>query len=173
MEEDPREHDFDQRHDGPFDQPRSSIQLRRRPSHDAKSPSSAKSPNGPAGGSSSNPISPVGRKSTQKTRHGSSQDPISPRGRSSTQISNGPRPSRDFDIRRDGPFGRPSLTMSRRRSSGQPFSPEVAEDAVHEEDADRGRPEGDAVAPSIETLQTLSDPAFEPEPPPLLSLIHI
>ena len=87
------------------------------------------------------------------------------------------RPSRDFDIRRDGPYGRPSLTMERRQSSGKIISPAGRRPTIpaqtEEEKEDEARlnaalAEGPATEahepgeePSIETL------VFEPEPPPL------
>src|ERR1700710_771925 len=94
MAEDPKHHDFDQRHDGPFERP--SIHLRRRSSRDgATGPINSQ-------GFEKHAMSPEGRKSMQMAR--------AP-GRSSTQISGRGRPSQDFDTRRDGPFGRPSITM--------------------------------------------------------------
>ena len=94
--------------------------------------------------------------------------------RRSTQISRSgqPRPSRDFDERRDGPFGRPSITMVRRRSSGLPTSPGGIErrDTEHAIDETHDEPKNTAPSDqqplSMETLQS-TDAAFEPEPPPL------
>lgn len=197
MEEDPQEHDFDQRHDGPFDQPRASIQLQdHRPSQDAQAPDhTARSPTAHAATSSTDPASPhegrrslhifKGRKSLQYADR--PEDSRSPSGgvpRTSTQMSRevgAPRPSEDFDIRRDGPFGRPSLTMTRRRSSGQPFphasigSPEGRAPTLekhHEQASETGGEgkeggEGGEAPHSLETLQSSTDAAFQPEPPPL------
>ncbi|KAK5124049.1 hypothetical protein LTR85_002246 [Meristemomyces frigidus] len=157
MAEDPKHHDFDQRHDGPFEQP--SINLRRRSLGDGAT--------GPirSEGFQSHVMSPVGRKSMQATR--------AP-GRSSTQMSGRGRPSQDFDTRRDGPFGRPSITMTRRKSSGTllPTSPEgrpsmaAIEKAVQEHDAEHEAASQEGPV-SIETMQSGRDAAFEPEPPPL------
>jgi len=46
------------------------------------------------------------------------------------------------------------------------MSPVRPEAAARGEEG-RGRPEGETEAPSIETLQSTTDAAFEPEPPPL------
>lgn len=157
MAEKPQHHDFDQRHDGPFERP--SIHIRRRSSRDGAT--------GPinSAGFEKHAMSPVGRKSMQATR--------AP-GRMGTSMSGRGRPSEDFDTRRDGPFGRPSVTMTRRRSSGNmlPTSPEgrpsmaAIEKAHREHDAEHevASEEGPA---SVETMQSGRDAAFEPEPPPL------
>lgn len=87
------------------------------------------------------------------------------------------RPSRDFDVRRDGPYGRPSLSMSRRRSSGTnvalspasrpSVSGAMAINPPGAEPSEQAIVDGEQPPPvDLETLQT-SDPAFEPEPPPL------
>jgi len=98
-----------------------------------------------------------------------------PGGRKSMQ-SQRARQSRDFDVRRDGPYGRPSLTMTRRQSS----TPGVGGFGSSGEEDE----EGDGSRPNIEMLMhsshaetgsgeqdatNLPSPivAFEPEPPPL------
>ncbi|KAK4561208.1 hypothetical protein LTR86_005163 [Recurvomyces mirabilis] len=170
--EEPQEHDFDQRHDGPFDPPRASVQFHRGSEGAIKK-------------TQSDPLSmspPPKRKSMQAGRP--SNDFASP-PRTSTNISRAGRPSRDFDTRLDGPFGRPSLTMERRRSSGKmsPMSPDShrrptlptntpseREKQVEERqqaelgETHSGEP-SEPVAPTLEELQ--SDAAFEPEPPAL------
>ena len=181
MEEDPKHHDFDQRHDGPFDQPRPSLSgLRRRSSkNDANAPMAAmaamaRSVSEPEGGFST-ATRPTGRKSMPNTA--AVNDASSPIGvgRSSTQMSRAKRPSKDFDTRRDGPFGRPSLTMQRRQSSGLALSPqataesdgELVEQARRDEES-RGRDTTEAPSPpSVDTMQSSNDAAYEPEPPPL------
>lgn len=113
------------------------------------------------------------RRSVQLDRNGE------PPHRRSTQISRSGtwgRESRDFDVRRDGPFGRPSITMTRRRSSQWSqgiTSPDRAPTLPIDEHAvaddtprDDGTAPSDQVPPSVETMQS-SDLAFEPEPPPL------
>ncbi|KAK0275274.1 hypothetical protein LTR35_010905 [Friedmanniomyces endolithicus] len=174
MEEDTRLHDFDQRHDGPFDQP-----LPISTSHDSPHyfPSSRRQSESAvrAFGEVSSPARPIGRKSTQLPR--STRDEFaSPPLRVSTSIWRNDPADRDFDIRRDGPYGRPSLTMERRRSSGKIVSPDGRRPTLpvqtEEEKADEERlhaaleagtptEPAETEEPSIETL------AFEPEPPPL------
>lgn len=187
MEEDPKDHDFDQRHDGPFDQ-RPSLATRRESSKEGRAPDdTTRSPTSP-NVEFSTPISPSeGRKSAQidriKGRRSMQhpdrpEDSHSPSGglhgtsTQSERAPGAPRPSRDFDTRRDGPFGRPSLNMTRRRSSGQPFphgsSPEArrpTDPTMEKQDEHPG--ENGTTEPSIETLQSSTDPAFQPEPPPL------
>ncbi|KAF2857765.1 hypothetical protein K470DRAFT_205406, partial [Piedraia hortae CBS 480.64] len=76
------------------------------------------------------------------------------------------RTSRDFDARRDGPYGRPSLTMQRRKSSRHGTSTVTSP---------REEPNEDDVVP---TLDELSEPTqtmtatFEPDPPPLNYSLH-
>ncbi|KAK5107447.1 hypothetical protein LTR62_001245 [Meristemomyces frigidus] len=174
--EEPQEHDFDQRHDGPFDPPRASVQYHRHS----------------IGGlhSTNNPTSispPPARKSMQIGR--TSRDDFSGPARASTSVTRGgQRPSKaSFDIRRDGPFGRPSLTMERRRSSGKvlPTTADsqrpVLTDTKQEEKAmeDRQQVElGETHGPEPAEASDLplddlrSDPAFEPEPPPLNYNMH-
>ncbi|KAK5137600.1 hypothetical protein LTR08_007895 [Meristemomyces frigidus] len=151
MAEDPKQHNFDQRHDGPFE--RTSLNLRRRSLEDGATARFR------SDGFQSSVSGAVGRKSMQIGRpHGS----VSRRG----------RPSQDFDTRRDGPYGRPSLTMTRRQSSGtypqspqspdgRPSLPTILNDREHDHDDRNGEPPA-----SIDTLQS-SDAAFQPEPPPL------
>ena len=153
--EDPKTHDFDQRHDGPFDPPsRPSIHIHTDDSELRKDSSDQH-----------NVSSPVtkGRKSVQLPRESESAP------RRSTQIARdhrAPRSSQDFDVRRDGPYGRPSLTMVRRRSSGANVA--LSPDAI------RTQSEGhlDPTAPDVEALEGYqtaeeSRPLYEPEPPPL------
>lgn len=166
MEEDPRKHDFDQRHDGPFQRDsidhdaRPSIQLDLLRSHSSRSvPEKPHLDEEDAARSPSTPQAPP-RKSVQFDRSGLDRAESDTAGlpRKSTQMStrSGARPSRDFDNRRDGPYGRPSLTMSRRQSS-------------------QGDPRAsfqDPTAPDVEALQHLDSmiaphPDFEPEPPSL------
>ncbi|KAK6393914.1 hypothetical protein LTR65_002291 [Meristemomyces frigidus] len=158
MAEDPKHHDFDQRHDGPFEHP--VINIRRRSLGDGATGKIRSE------GFESHAMSPVGRKSMQVTR--------AP-GRASTHMSPGRgRPSQDFDTRRDGPFGRPSITMARRKSSNTllPTSPEgrptalAIEKAVREHDAEHEAASEEGPA-SLDTIQSGRDAAFEPEPPPL------
>lgn len=202
MDEDPKHHDFDQRHDGPLqvDSSMDKAAARDGAAEEAgiEGPPSVRSPDdaartpsgsvqSPAGAqrksvqfdrgikTEADPLPTHGRKSMQSFRTADdamsqagrkSQDMI---GRRSTDYSR--RDSRDFDVRRDGPFGRPSITMVRRRSSGygagpdpssavdSPSIPAVAMDSL-------GDGEQHQEQPSLDTLQS-SDPAFEPEPPPL------
>lgn len=182
MEEDPKDHDFDQRHDGPLQRPsvQISTDLPRRHSENANTksaPSKSHTFHGLQGADTSgNKDYAPARHSTQLTRHRDASNQFSPVGRKSEQLPRdaGRRLSRDFDVRRDGPYGRPSLNMTRRRSSGmtlpsgavlgegQVTSPHPAESAIVDEPGHIG----EQVPPSLETLQS-SDPAFEPEPPPL------
>nr|POE63690.1 hypothetical protein CFP56_04593 [Quercus suber] len=192
MEEDPKHHDFDQRHDGPLQVDSSMAKAAANgAAGDVQSPASLKSPDDTPGTPSGSIKSPAGgRKSVQFDRGVKSEDDIppmparksmqssrgaddvtSPTGRKSTETNGrrstdyNRRESRDFDVRRDGPFGRPSMTMSRRRSSGMATSPDAlppAIDALQVEDEESsGQP-----PVSVDTLHS-SDPAFEPEPPPL------
>lgn len=155
MDGDAKHHDFDQRHDGPFDQPepRRSIQL---PPLATSSPAVQSPSPSPATHGARSPMSPSGGKTLNW------QDVSSPAtGRKSMQ---GHRPSRDFDVRRDGPYGRPSITMSRRRSSGMQ---QLGNDDLSSRDQ-----EGDLIAPDpaeIERGRSLGDATagFEPEPPRL------
>lgn len=161
------------------------------------------SPDNAAHTTSTTLTTPAGRKSLQQdlrkslqlarrgmqgpTRHASDPIPTSPSPpRTSTQMSRGAasRPSRDFDTRRDGPFGRPSLTMTRRRSSqvdmagGQPRPTATTLGAGDEKTAQAAGPaaaaqpqasagrEREGVAPVLAPLES-DDVCFEPTPPPL------
>lgn len=75
-----------------------------------------------------------------------------PQPRTSTQRA---RASEEFDRRYDGPYGRPSLAMARRRSSGLP---QTMEDT-----------EMDMVEPTVTTSggEQVLVPPFQPEPPRL------
>lgn len=172
MEEDPKDHDFDQRHDGPLQRPSVQIDtnLPRKTRSDGenalqKQESAQSVPNM----NTASLISGPARRST----HVPSADDNVPRR--STQMSRSDRrTSRDWDVRRDGPYGRPSLTMSRRKSSGNnvlmsPVTPTVASSGTAAAVESESKPEeapSDQQPPSFETLQS-SDAAFEPEPPPL------
>ncbi|KAF7194959.1 hypothetical protein HII31_03633 [Pseudocercospora fuligena] len=168
MEENTQDHDFDQRHDGPYQETtRPSIQL-----DTLRSPSSKSMPEKghinekDAARSPSTPSAPP-RKSVQFDRNGLDREESDSNGlpRRSTQMSRtgAGRPSRDFDNRRDGPYGRPSITMARRRSSqGLPIGNETDPRASFQ----------DPTAPDVEALQhldtmTAPHPDFEPEPPSL------
>ncbi|TKA36822.1 hypothetical protein B0A55_13628, partial [Friedmanniomyces simplex] len=173
--EDARLHDFDQRHDGPFDQPQPSVQFDSTTSHDSTHffPSNRRQSESAvrAFEEASSPSRPVGRKSVQL--HRSARDEFASPPRASTSM---PRPSRDFDVRRDGPYGRPSLTMERRRSSGKIISPEgrrptlpaqTEEEKADEERLQAALEEGPPTEPAETEEPSLETLAFEPEPPPL------
>ncbi|WPH01168.1 Hypothetical protein R9X50_00400400 [Acrodontium crateriforme] len=178
MNEAPKDHDFDQRHDGPFPVGES-IHL------DTCHPPDETNPTSPVSladvTSSKTPgliaipsKADAPRKSV--TIEAARDEAISPTGRKSTQMSRSRRDSRDFDVRRDGPYGRPSLTMSRRKSSGldqtntnesntSDIPPVPAPGPVH-----RVESAGNEQAPGPETLEAaLSsvETGFEPEPPRL------
>ncbi|KAK5739384.1 hypothetical protein LTR17_005289 [Elasticomyces elasticus] len=180
MDEPPSQHNFDQRHDGPFDQPKPSVSFNPTTASEALHSSDAprrQSESAVRAFADASPSSrPVGRKSVQLPR--SARDEFASPPRASTTLSRTGRQSRDFDQRRDGPYGRPSLTMERRRSSGKIMSPDSARRPTLpspgiEEDEDEARlnaalaegpptePAEASEEPSIETF------AFEPEPPPL------
>lgn len=197
MEEDPKQHDFDQRHDGPLQE--DSAGMSRRHGTDPRSQDNAMSPSAMSPTDETAHFdgtqSPVGRgrpsvdfkrdpkkkRNSEKptwTEQDESTTPItSPPPRKSTQMSRGggPRPSEDFDRRYDGPFGRPSITMSRRRSSNmETFSPtgarpSEAEMATHAELSARPSHANDeGEQPPPPSIETMqTDPAFEPEPPSL------
>lgn len=176
MEDNPSQHDFDQRHDGPFGRPsidatsptattttaaatalhQPSIQLE--PIRHSSAP--ALHENSGEAKPFSTPTSPIAektRKSVQLPRQDS--DPSAPPRRS----TNVPRPSRDFDVRRDGPYGRPSLNMQRRRSSGIPPVGDIP-------NTQSGGQAEDPIAPDPADLEAFGSevrPSFEPEPPPL------
>ena len=183
MGEDAKDHDFDKREDGPFRRPTVEIE-RDLPDRSTSTqidktkskslPDAVNSPSSPMAHTPSSPTSASPKR--HSTQMSQSQDPVpfSQQGRRSTQISRSgrPRPDREsFDIRRDGPYGRPSLTMTRRKSSGTglPLSPGPAQDtdtAVPTAEDNKDDAPGEQQPSSMETLQS-SDPAFEPEPPPL------
>ncbi|KZL69856.1 hypothetical protein CT0861_01063 [Colletotrichum tofieldiae] len=92
----------------------------------------------------------------QRPRSAPHHNPTSPRP-SAKRIT---RPSHDFDRRYDGPFGRPSLAMTRRSSRSPTRSsihPGTAGEAVHEPTDTSG--EGSDGTPGRR--------AFQPTPPPL------
>lgn len=204
MDDDPKDHDFDQRKDGPMQTPtandssqaeteetavpttqrtqRPSVQIadlptnRRTVSNGAnqleKSSSAQSAPNMR---SARTDVDAPPRHSTQLPR-------------ASTQMSGkNRRTSRDFDRRTDGPFGRPSLTMTRRKSShfdqnGVPMTPitPVARRGTAATTGTTGAAgatdgeelkaeESEAVVDpetSVEETSTAELP-YEPEPPPL------
>ncbi|CAK3849009.1 Hypothetical predicted protein [Lecanosticta acicola] len=183
MNEDPKKHDFDQRHDGPFEAAQADPEKPGRPSlqtsllpapqrhvseplQDTGTTSPSSAPDGIPGKTRKSVQLPrkseqLVRKSEQLVRK--SEDPGRP-PRTSTAMSRSGRPSRDFDIRRDGPYGRPSLNMQRRRSSGTGMS--TAEPA----EARDGREGSIAPDPAmLEAMPTSAEEqaAYEPEPPPL------
>ncbi|KAK3718848.1 hypothetical protein LTR37_004764 [Vermiconidia calcicola] len=178
MEEDPKDHDFDQREDGPMQRPTVQTDTtlpQRTRSDEGVGPKDMGSPNSRY---ASSPMSSPMRHGTQMS--GTAEHPQ----RRSTQMSrSASRPSRDFDQRRDGPFGRPSITMERRRSSMErrrssgtrvasmpavPPLPGASEEAVEDQhDTQEQQAPSDHVPPSVETMQSTTDAAFEPEPPPL------
>lgn len=187
MVEEPKQHDFDQRHDGPFDPPpivHDSTHDKARHTSEPHAVKNAKSHSVQQGADTSRatdvPLSveiPARRHSTtglaekeaeKATKKNSPTTPGLP-PRKSTQISRAPRPSEDFDRRYDGPYGRPSLTMTRRKSSGHVMSPTGAHRQSEPDTAIQERPsqaeDGGPPPPSVDTMQ--SDPAFEPEPPSL------
>jgi len=213
MDEDPRDHDFDQRHDGPFDQPRPSVTVPREALQntvggsptaantvvvpDTTSSATSGSPTKHNAGMLATPTisepqttssnhtirsspslsvlekndTPPPRKSVQLVdihdpsgeRNGSVAGAYN--GRKSLQSAR-PRPSmssahrrhsRDFDVRRDGPYGRPSLNMVRRRSS-----------IIDLADAIPAHPDTNTVDVELGSDDPIAETvAFEPEPPPL------
>ncbi|PPJ58752.1 hypothetical protein CBER1_08376 [Cercospora berteroae] len=160
-EDDPKTHDFDQRHDGPFDQPptRRSVQIDTTPAsrEDSSALRSASSPH------NATPSATKPHKSVQLPE--SPSDTTTPAPRRSTTIGRerNPRPSQDFDIRRDGPYGRPSVTMTRRRSSVNVVRPELNHTSSEQ---------ADPAAPGLEALEQYrtaeeTETPFALEPPPL------
>lgn len=181
MVEEPKQHDFDQRHDGPFDPPplvhdSTNDKVRHASAPHATKEKKSQSVQHNAGANASGPLSveiprrnsATGLAHVDKSR--SNETPTTPGvPRKSTQMSRAPRPSVDYDQRYDGPYSRPSITMTRRRSSNNTTTPtlptrqsepEVPIVERHSQVEDDGPP-----PPSVETMQ--SDPAFEPEPPAL------
>lgn len=177
MEEDPKDHDFDQRNDGPLQRPSVHIATdlpRRTKSNEDALQKQESSKSVPTMNRTTSPVESPPRRSTQITRTGETP----PRRSTDFSQKRTRRSSRDFDVRRDGPFGRPSLTMSRRQSSdagvmGSPTSPVASptsiapEVAVEEESKEGDAPPPEQLPTSIETMQSTTDAAFEPEPPPL------
>lgn len=181
--DEPKQHDFDQRHDGPFEVPHlvhdSTNDKARHASEPAAALKDKKSKsvqhNGAQGPQSPLAIAIPERRHSEPGVADADKinGNISPSGvglpRKSTQMSRAPRPSEDFDRRYDGPYSRPSITMTRRRSSNQtaggtpaaghrPSEPELPIVERHSQVEDDG-------PPSVDTMT--SDPAFEPEPPAL------
>lgn len=185
--EEPKQHDFDQRHDGPFDVPPIVHDTTKDSTRHSSAPNAlknAKSGSVPhnAGPSTAGPSPlavdiPERRHSTTavegdvvaKTNSGNT--PTTPGvPRKSTQMSRAPRPSEDFDRRFDGPYSRPSITMTRRQSSGTNVvsptgGPRRSEPNATIPERHSQAEDGAPPPPSVDTLQ--SDPAFEPEPPSL------
>ena len=179
MLDEPKQHDFDQRHDGPYEVPNlvhdsTHDKARHASAPHATKETKSKSVQHNAGTDPKSPLAvdiPRSKSVTGMTTFGKVDGNGSPTNvgvpRKSTQMSRAPRPSEDFDRRYDGPYGRPSLTMTRRRSSnqamspnGRPSEPEVPIVERHSQGEDDG-----PTPPSFDTMQ--SDPAFEPEPPAL------
>lgn len=180
--EEPKQHDFDQRHDGPFDAPpivhdSTNDKVRHASAPNATKQKKSQSVQHNAGAKDPAPLAvDIPRRNSATGVAGADKSngndtPASAGGlpRKSTQMSRAPRPSIDYDQRYDGPYSRPSITMTRRRSSnnvtspvgaGRQSEPEVPIVERHSQVEDDGPP-----PPSVETMQ--SDPAFEPEPPAL------
>ncbi|KAF2480787.1 hypothetical protein BDY17DRAFT_302392 [Neohortaea acidophila] len=177
MEGDPRDHDFDQRLDGPHQEPTRPSESHPFPPTD---PDTLENKKGRAQTVDFGALGQPGSDTSAPHRTTSNPNVASPprhsiqaiRTRASRDM--GRRSSRDFDRRVDGPFGRPSLTMTRRRSDGHqlPPTPTFVSSPValtSEESKELNTvATGDQPPPaSIETLQSSTDPAFEPEPPSL------
>lgn len=180
--EEPKQHDFDQRHDGPFDPPPAVHDSTKDSTRHSSAPhvfKNAKSGSVPHNGAPQNvPLAvsiPERRHSTSgveaETAAKANSTPTTPGvGRKSTQISRAPRPSEDFDRRYDGPYSRPSITMTRRQSSGNNVlspvgGPRRSEPNAAIPERHSQAEDGDPPPASVDTMQ--SDPAFEPEPPSL------
>lgn len=182
MVEEPKQHDFDQRHDGPFDVPPAVHDSTNDKVRHASAPQAVKDKKSKSvqHNGDHNPQSPLALDIPDR-RHSATgvadadyiKSDSSPTGvgvpRKSTQMTRAPRPSEDYDRRFDGPYSRPSITMTRRRSSnqvaspsagGRPSEPELPIVERHSQVEDEG-----PVPPSFDTM--VSDPAFEPEPPSL------
>jgi hypothetical protein len=177
MVDDPKQHDFDQRHDGPFEVPPLVHDSHNDKVRHASEPAAVKDKKSQSvqHNSAQHPQSPLAvaipeRRHSEPGVADADNALSSPSGvglpRKSTQMSRGHRPSEDFDRRYDGPYSRPSITMTRRRSSNQamspaghrPSEPELPIVERHSQVEDDG-------PPSMDTM--VSDPAFEPEPPAL------
>lgn len=194
--EEPKQHDFDQRHDGPFDPAPIVHDTTQESTRHSSAPNAGKykksqsvQHNGGRIDERAEPLSLVtgprrhsatglGQTQAEEEKFGKidSDSPTSGLPRKSTQVSRAPRPSQDYDRRFDGPYGRPSLTMTRRQSSGQNVtSPTGAHrqsepEAAIQERHSQAEGEGPPPPESLETMQ--SDPAFEPEPPSLNYTLH-
>jgi hypothetical protein len=83
------------------------------------------------------------------------------------------RQSEEFDRRFDGPFGRPSLVMARRRSSSY-VGEAIREGPQAPELADLEKAEGERTAEerAASIAAHVGAPAFLPEPPPLNYTLH-
>jgi hypothetical protein len=178
MVEEPKQHDFDQRHDGPFEVPALVHDSTNDKARHASAPHAVKdSKSHSVQHNEKRPLAvdiPDRRHSAGGVADADKfNGNDSPSGvgipRKSTQMSRAPRPSEDFDRRYDGPYSRPSITMTRRRSSnnnvtspdrGRQSEPEVPIMERHSQVEDDG-----PSPPSMDTM--VSDPAFEPEPPAL------
>ena len=77
------------------------------------------------------------------------------------------RASEEFDRRFDGPFGRPSLTMDRRRSSLTVTSPIGRRSGGPLPVLERDKLEDRSAGSEGESSGRVLQPVFEPEPPPL------
>ena len=164
MEEAPKDHDFDQRKDGPFEEPTVPLATEtptRERVDNGQVPKMRKSTSSPDAVKWPSGESPIGGPARHSMQMSGLEQGLP---RKSTQMSGGgSRPSRDFDRRTDGPFGRPSLATTRRRSSNLtlPTSPTGAATGGSVGEAQEGQQ-----PVSMETFQP-TDAAFEPEPPPL------
>ena len=188
MDESPEDHNFNQRHDGPFQVDKQERQAghahdgaeaqdvrheedRKLHSPESEATALTKTSSLPA---STFPTQPNAEDARGSVRISKSQGevPTVQQRRPSMPASNRRRSSRDFDVRKDGPFGRPSLTMTRRPSSTRSWQRQKSNGGVVPPDAVLDDEIG-AVAgaepppPTVKQLQSSTDPAFEPEPPPL------
>lgn len=167
---DPEHHDFDMRTDGPDHRPSAHVIHRQSSKDDEKFETPAQSP-GPREEDVTNQGGVRAPPDARNSQIPNARMPTSPVGASVTEdderarrhssVQNWrSRPSQDFDTRRDGPYGRPSVTMARRKSSGLPTSPEhpIAEHGHHASEPQ---------SLTMETMQSSNDPAFSPTPPPL------
>lgn len=130
--DEPKQHDFDQRHDGPFEVPHLVHDSTNDKTRHTSEPAVIKDKKSKSvqHNAVQNPQSPLaiaiperrhsepGVADADKTNGNKSPGGVG-LPRKSTQMSRAPRPSDDFDRRYDGPYSRPSITMTRRRSSNQ------------------------------------------------------
>lgn len=100
--------------------------------------------------------------------------PAPPNGRKSSQTKRPVRQSEEFDRRFDGPFGRPSLAMTRRKSSSQGAGLGSPRPTSRGRPTDVEKAEGDAAnrGPTAGLGITPEPPGFLPEPPSLDYTLH-